>query len=236
MLLLPEQPLQVLPALAEKIGLNEAITLQQLHWLLINPKYGRRIADEDWIFNTYEQWQAAFFPFWSVMTIKRIFTNLAKMELIRSCQPEGRMSRRKYYTVDYEKLHELSEGIKLIRSKGSKRSVPITEKSSYRESKETKEDSIEDAVIFSAEWKPNTGTKEEKLKRIKPPADYPSEQEFDSFINSESLDGILAYRPDLYSTLCDQRWHQWKSDLAKWVRIRDWRRYVKSLDELLLTR
>ena len=34
-LLIDDQPLQVLPSLAEAIGLNEALILQQIHWLLL---------------------------------------------------------------------------------------------------------------------------------------------------------------------------------------------------------
>jgi len=132
-LLIEEPPLQVLPSLALKIGLNEAIVLQQLHYLLRNPQFGGRIAEHQWIFNTYEQWRAQYFPFWSEDTIKRAFTNLAKLKLIVTCQPEGAMSRRKYYRIDREKLDSISEQGKLPSSSGqialtngAKRPVPIT--------------------------------------------------------------------------------------------------------------
>ena len=53
-LLISEQPLQVLPGLAAKIGLNEAIFLQQLHYWLVKSKHEH---DElRWVYNTYEEW------------------------------------------------------------------------------------------------------------------------------------------------------------------------------------
>ena len=127
-LIIEEPPLQVLPTLAAKIGLNEAIALQQLYYLLRDPRFGKRIAEQQWIFNTYEQWQATYFPFWSVATIKRVFTNLATAKLIECCQPEGRLSRRKYYRINRERLNELAgnpEQVNLTSSNGSNCSLPL---------------------------------------------------------------------------------------------------------------
>ena len=109
-LLFPESPLLVLRSLAKKIGLNEAIVTQQLYWLLDQPGNGRTIEGHRWIFNTYEEWRMAYFPFWSARTIERVFANLHTMGIVESCQPEGRESRRKYY--------RLNEGMKLKLLKG----------------------------------------------------------------------------------------------------------------------
>ena len=62
-LLINEPPLQVLPSLAQKIGLNEAIIVQQVHYWL-NPKFNKNYFEgRNWVWNTYEQWQQQF-PFW----------------------------------------------------------------------------------------------------------------------------------------------------------------------------
>lgn len=98
-LLISEPPLQVLPTLAKAIGLNEAIVTQQLHYLLRDKRNGRVFDGHQWIFNTYEQWQERFFPFWSIPTIQRIFSHLEKAGVFVACQPEGRLSRRKYYRL-----------------------------------------------------------------------------------------------------------------------------------------
>jgi hypothetical protein len=78
-LLLDDKPLIVLPSLAGKVGLNESIVLQQLHYWLLDSK---NIRDGfKWVYNTYEDWQKQF-PFWSVRTLKRIITGLETDGLI----------------------------------------------------------------------------------------------------------------------------------------------------------
>jgi hypothetical protein len=106
-LLIDESPLQVLPSLAEKIGLNESILLQQLHYWLKKSEYsydGRK-----WVYNTYEDWQRQF-SFWSVDTIKRVFLFLEKKGIIISTAKYNKIKidRTKWYTIDYDKLNNLS--------------------------------------------------------------------------------------------------------------------------------
>lgn len=115
-MLLKDYPIMVLPKLAVLIGLNEAIVLQQLYWLLNKPECGKILANQKWIFNTYEQWQE-YFPFWQSRTIRQIFTNLSKMKLIEFCQPEGRISRRKYYRITDETIKALTEAAESVTSK-----------------------------------------------------------------------------------------------------------------------
>ena len=104
-LLINEAPLQVLPTLAAKIGLNEAIVLQQLHYWLVNPKNAGKVVDgKKWIFNTYEEWQENF-PFWSTRTIARIFASLEQQGIVISDQfNKGAYDRTKFYTIDYDML------------------------------------------------------------------------------------------------------------------------------------
>jgi len=96
-----EPPLQVLPSLAVKVGLQEAIVLQQIHyWVqMAKPKSG-----ECWVYNTYEQW-AIQFPFWSSEAIRKIFKNLREKGLVLS-RPRGlhAFDRVNEYTIDYERL------------------------------------------------------------------------------------------------------------------------------------
>lgn len=236
-LIISEPPLQVLPSLAIKIGLNEAIVLQQLWYLLRNPAFGRQIAEHKWIFNTYEQWVAEYFPFWSVVTVKRTFANLAKMNLIASCQPEGRLSRRKYYRVNIDALEAIPERIKLTPSNGSNWNVPLTKTTEAKItlSKETKETSFAsraDASVVSSEipatWIPDERTKAQKLASVRPPRNYPTEREFDEFLETEQLDEIMSKRCDTYHLLCVNKWHHWTG--RKWIRVRDWKAYVAALD------
>jgi len=115
-LLIKEPPLVVLPSLASAIGLNEAIIVQQLHYWLDNPHAGVERDGAKWIFNTYEQWQENF-PFWSVSTIQRIFSNLEKLGLIISAQLDAKKhDQTKFYRLDYDALCKL-EDVNLTSSK-----------------------------------------------------------------------------------------------------------------------
>ena len=95
----------VLPTLATKIGLNEAMFLQQLHDWVERSKHvmeGRR-----WIYNTVDDWCKQF-PFWSRRTLTRIIANLEKRMLIVAANYNRKgFDHTKWYTVNYEHLAEL---------------------------------------------------------------------------------------------------------------------------------
>ena len=119
-LLINEPPLQVLPTLAEIVGLNEAIVIQQLHYLLNFPNFGVVINGNRWIYFTYEQWREEYFPFWSVRTIQRTFQSLEDKKLVISCQFDKRMyDMRKYYRLNYYQIGTI-EGAKMALSEGAK--------------------------------------------------------------------------------------------------------------------
>ena len=105
-LLLNEQPLLIMPQLAEKIGLNESIVIQQIHyWNVINEKANNNFKDGHyWTFNSYVQWKEQF-PFWSESTIKRIIKSLEKMGLvIIGNYNKLKIDRTNWYRIDYEML------------------------------------------------------------------------------------------------------------------------------------
>ena len=109
-LLINEPPLQVLPSLAERIGLNEAIVLQQVHYWLENNKKSNRNKriGRYWAYNTYEGWREQF-PFWSVETVKRILKSLERQGIVIIGNfNKSPFDRTKWYSIDYEVL----EGIK----------------------------------------------------------------------------------------------------------------------------
>ena len=93
-----DRPLIVLPSLVGEVGLEPAIILQHLYWLLRDKRNGKTIKGKRWIYNTYIEWQEHF-PW---MTKRRIMDHFYKLEAIgaiESCQPEGGLSRRKYYRL-----------------------------------------------------------------------------------------------------------------------------------------
>lgn len=100
-LLLDERPLIVLPNLAEKIGLNEAIILQQLHYKALadsaEVQDGRR-----WVRTTVDALGLEF-PFWSKSTIERALKALKDDGYI-----ETKRSRdANLYTVDTTRTRQL---------------------------------------------------------------------------------------------------------------------------------
>jgi hypothetical protein len=166
-LLIHEPPLQVLPSLAQAIGLNEAIILQQIHYL-VNSGGGRVIGGDRWVFDTYEELQRKFFPFWSAITLKRTMLKMESHGWLISCQPEGVMSRRKYYRLSAscyinltsEKYREAIESRRYQNDTMgvSERYVPLTETPSEKsEPKEhTSPPSGADKIDFKAKRKQPT--------------------------------------------------------------------------------
>lgn len=107
-LLIDDQPLQVLPSLAEAIGLNEALVLQQIHWLLLRSK--NEFKGKSWVYNTYEEWQEKHFRFFSVSTIRRTIANLENLNLLISTTEFNQMKvdKTKWYSINYEALERLA--------------------------------------------------------------------------------------------------------------------------------
>lgn len=101
-LLIPCEPLQVLPSLAKAIGLNEAIFLQQLHYWLARSKHEH--DGRVWVYNTFEEWQTQF-PFWSLRTMQRIAASLVKRKLLLVHKFNAKdWDRKNWYSINYEAL------------------------------------------------------------------------------------------------------------------------------------
>jgi hypothetical protein len=120
-LLLDENPLMILPQLAIKIGLNEAIVLQQVHYWLLQKEHQR--DGRYWVYNTYEKWQENF-PFWSIATTKRALTALRKpyvpkegdqyvkrppLLIATSKYNAKKYDKTLWYTIDYEALDSIED-------------------------------------------------------------------------------------------------------------------------------
>ncbi len=104
--LFDKSPLVVDTVLATKIGLNEAIVLQQVHyWIEINrTKQTNFYEDSFWTYNSMKEWNKSF-PFFGEKTLNRIFKNLEKLGILKTGNfNKLRMDRTKWYTIDYSKL------------------------------------------------------------------------------------------------------------------------------------
>src|SRR5690625_2721742 len=105
-LLLDEYPLIVLPTLAKKIGLNESIMLQQIHFWIRKEKH--LYDGKYWVYNTYKEWEKQF-AFWSISTIRRTMTSLEKQNLILTGNyNKAGFDNTKWYTINYGRLFNMS--------------------------------------------------------------------------------------------------------------------------------
>ncbi|MDN4495121.1 hypothetical protein [Ureibacillus aquaedulcis] len=111
--LIDESPLLILPSLATKIGLNEAIILQQIHfWNQIS----KNIREgHTWVYKTVEEWHGEF-PFWSKSTIERTLKKLEEQQLIVvGVYNPMKADRTKWYRVNYAMIvHHFYEGARQI--------------------------------------------------------------------------------------------------------------------------
>lgn len=121
-LLMPSRPIVINPDLAYSIGLNEAIALQQVNYWLKETTSGLERDGVRWIYNTTEQWLEQF-PFWSESTLKRTFTRLKSLGVLKIEQlNKSQRDMTNYYTINYES--ELLDEVKVTKSKGSKCAAP----------------------------------------------------------------------------------------------------------------
>ncbi|MBV4459192.1 helix-turn-helix domain-containing protein [Pseudomonas sp. COR58] len=105
------RPLVINPQLAERIGLNEAIVLQQLSYWLSDTTSGVEHEGRRWIYNTIEQWQKQF-PFWSADTVKRTLTSLQKQGLVMVEKlARAKHDQTNHYTINYQAAALIEQGI-----------------------------------------------------------------------------------------------------------------------------
>lgn len=113
-LLFDQSPILIRPELAVRIGLNEAIVLQQVHYWIDGKRNSTKEKDyaqertyidgRFWTYDSYPEWQKQF-PWWSVKTVERTFVKLEeKGILISGIFNEWKSDRTKWYTIDYEAL------------------------------------------------------------------------------------------------------------------------------------
>ncbi|MDU5780355.1 MAG: transcriptional regulator [Pantoea sp.] len=117
-LLLKVKPLVISPVLACRIGLNEAIVLQQICYWLEDTNSGVEHDGRRWVYNTIDEWNEQF-PFWSSDTVKRALTSLKKSGLIYVEQlKKSQHDRTNFYAINHKNPLLTDEG-NLHSSKGA---------------------------------------------------------------------------------------------------------------------
>ena len=100
-LLIAENPMIVCPTLAVRIGLHEAVFLQQVHFLTL---HSHNIRDGfRWVYNTYEDWLEIFPFFENEQKIGRYVRKLEDLGLLVTSKEYNRnkLDKRKWYRVNY---------------------------------------------------------------------------------------------------------------------------------------
>lgn len=125
--LISSPTIQLIPTLAKKVGLNEAIVLQQLHFRMCISKNWR--DGHRWVYKTYEEWRKEEFPFWSVDTIYRTIRKLEKEGYLISTDVYNRMhvDKTKWYRINYDLLDALTSQIAVSDSAQSETPVAQNE-------------------------------------------------------------------------------------------------------------
>jgi hypothetical protein len=108
-LLVNERPLVVLPSLAERLGLVDAILLQQVQYWCSHYEIRQDPAHfrdgRWWVYNTAEQWQEQL-RFCSVSTVKRSMASLRERGLLVAMHFGG-VDRTLWWAVDHEAVDGL---------------------------------------------------------------------------------------------------------------------------------
>lgn len=111
--------------------LNEAIVLNQLnYWLGINRKASKNFIDDRyWVYNSYSDWKAKDFPYWSEKTIQRTFTRLENKGVVVSANYNKLgIDKTKWYTIDTERLQELVDEFNSDEDKMTNRQDNMTDR------------------------------------------------------------------------------------------------------------
>lgn len=183
-LLMPSRPIVINPDLAYSIGLNEAIALQQVNYWLKETTSGLERDGVRWIYNTTEQWLEQF-PFWSESTLKRTFTRLKSLGVLKIEQlNKSQRDMTNYYTINYES--ELLDEVKVTKSKGSKCAVPPGQNDTMEEVNMKRSTRSKRTAVIRSNWH-----------------DDPTENTTESTTDNKTPSCPVAPQPDTESHLDD---------------------------------
>lgn len=196
-LLMPSRPLVINPDLAYSIGLNEAIALQQVNYWLKETTSGLERDGVRWIYNTTEQWLEQF-PFWSESTLKRTFTRLKSLGVLKIEQlNKSQRDMTNYYTINYES--ELLDEVKVTKSKVSKCAVPSGQNDTMEEVNMKRSTRSKRTAVIRSNWHndPTENTTESTTDNKTPSCPVAPQPDTESH-----LDDFAVRHPDavVYST------------------------------------
>ena len=92
---------------AQVLGLEKATVYMTIK-ALCGGEYAKRLDGYNWVSMSMEDWMRYYFKFASLRTLNTIFSDLEKIGLLVSCQPEGAVSRRKWYRIGEGAEHKFT--------------------------------------------------------------------------------------------------------------------------------
>lgn len=169
-LLIDEYPLMVLPTLAKNIGLNEAIFVQQLHFLIDTKEKNNDLSTYRdgymWVFNSVNDWHENYFYFWSKRTLERVIAKCEEKGYIISTNKYNKYKydKTKWYRLNYDVINEIAQKTeKEFRQRLEKRRKKASETVDNSDT-----DKMEDGYRQSVEMNNNKGNSDtDKLSVIK---------------------------------------------------------------------
>lgn len=110
-LLINDRPIMFLPKLAIVLeSVERAIILQQIHWLLMQPKTGRIVDGYKWVWGSYAEWCEEYFPMWKPQNLAKHIRKLEEIGVLVSAELNAKEhDHTKHYRINYD--HERLQSI-----------------------------------------------------------------------------------------------------------------------------
>lgn len=107
-----EEPVSFIfrPSIARALGgQNEAAFIERLHYFVKSDKGGERVDGRHWVWNTYEGW-AKLLRIMNANGMRKMIQRLERLGVLlsRSDLNKAGFDKTKWYTIDYERLRELT--------------------------------------------------------------------------------------------------------------------------------
>lgn len=195
-------------SLACHIGVDAAIVLQRIAFLLATPHSGQEIDGERWIWNTMNVWHREFFPFWSLRKVESIFASLEKSKVLMTCQPSG-TDRTKRYRINEGAYELLTTEAAELHSAEMVQSTPQNLRNANR-AEETDRRDIKDKGCFSDE------------KALTPMASFPypkTEDEMYETLASHGIEPNPDFDGNFFNQMSKAEWTISGKKIHNWILV-----------------
>ena len=110
-LVINARAIPLIPALADQLGVVEALVLQQVHYWL--DKSSHEIEGRKWVYNTYKDWQSQLYIYCEGTIKKAVYSLEKKGYLLSGNYNRLKIDKTKWYSINYEALAQLVDKIAL---------------------------------------------------------------------------------------------------------------------------